>query len=44
MKTVKVTYSDGRTITTSINGNDEEILDYFRSDDSGNNFLHIIIH
>lgn len=30
MRAVKVTYSNGESITTSINGTDEEILDYFK--------------
>jgi len=30
MKTAKITYSDGNIITTSINGTDEEIKNYFK--------------
>lgn len=30
MKTVKVTYTNGDTITTGINGTDAEILEYFK--------------
>ena len=30
MKTVKVTFADGDTIVTSINGTDEEIKSYYR--------------
>ena len=29
MQTVKVTYSDGDTITTGINGTNQEIKEYF---------------
>lgn len=30
MKAVKVTFTDGDTITTSINGSDDEIRAYYR--------------
>jgi hypothetical protein len=29
MRTIKVTFSDGNTVTTSINGTDEEIRRYY---------------
>jgi len=30
MKTVKVTFENGNTITTGINGTDEEIREYYK--------------
>lgn len=44
LRTARITFDDGRTITTNINGTDEEIRDYYLGAQGGSWFNFGIDH